>query len=119
MTSSAPKIGFDRFIALNWVALALRVRAGDATDTELDALLEADGLTLAAKKKTRTVLNRLWLEPRAELVDFVDRGVLLHKSRPEVPITSLCWGAAIATYPFFGKVAELVGRLSSIQGDCA
>ena len=26
---------------------------------------------------------------------------------------------AIATYPFFGKVAELVGRLSALQGDCA
>lgn len=28
-------------------------------------------------------------------------------------------GVAIATYPFFGKVAELVGRLSALQGDCA
>lgn len=26
---------------------------------------------------------------------------------------------AIATYPFFGRVSELVGRLSSLQGDCA
>lgn len=25
---------------------------------------------------------------------------------------------AIATYPFFGKVAEIVGRLTAIQGDC-
>ena len=25
----------------------------------------------------------------------------------------------VATYPFFGKVAELVGHLSAIQGDCA
>jgi trans-2-enoyl-CoA reductase len=26
---------------------------------------------------------------------------------------------AVATYPFFDKCAELVGRLSNIQGDCA
>ncbi|AGX87601.1 hypothetical protein [Candidatus Symbiobacter mobilis] len=26
---------------------------------------------------------------------------------------------SVATYPFFGKVAELVGRLTAIQGDCA
>ena len=26
---------------------------------------------------------------------------------------------AITTYPFFGKVAELIGRLSALQGDCA
>ena len=25
---------------------------------------------------------------------------------------------ALATYPFFGKVAEIVGRLTAIQGDC-
>ncbi len=32
---------------------------------------------------------------------------------------ALCWGMAISAYPFFGKVAELTGRLTSIQGDCA
>src|SRR5690606_3692732 len=36
-----------------------------------------------------------------------------------VPIAALTWGMAIATYPFFGKVADLVGRLSALQGDCA
>jgi hypothetical protein len=25
---------------------------------------------------------------------------------------------AIATYPFFGKVAEIVGRLTALQGEC-
>jgi hypothetical protein len=76
-------------------------------------------LGVEAKKKTRTVLNRLWLEPRAELVDYADRGVAIYKTQPDIPIAALCWGMAVATYPFFGKVAELVGRLSAIQGDCA
>ncbi len=74
---------------------------------------------MEAKKKTRTVLNRLWLEPRAELVDYADRGVAIHKTQPDISVPALCWGMAMATYPFFGKVAELVGRLSAIQGDCA
>lgn len=26
---------------------------------------------------------------------------------------------AITTYPFFGRVAEIVGRLTALQGDCA
>lgn len=26
---------------------------------------------------------------------------------------------AVATYPFFGKVAEIVGRITAIQGDCS
>ena len=119
MNSSAPQIGFDRFIQLDWAAAALNIRAGTAGLDDLNALLAEAGLSVEAKKKTRTVLNRLWLEPRASLVEFADRGVSLYKSQAAVPIAALCWGVATATYPFFGKVAELVGRLSALQGDCA
>lgn len=119
VNSSAPQIGFDRFIQIDWATTALRVRMGTSTLDDLNTLLDSAGLTLAAKKKTRTVLNRLWLEPRPELVDFVNRGVDIFKTQPDVPVAALCWGVAIATYPFFGKVAELVGRLTALQGDCA
>ena len=119
MNSSAPKIGFDRFIQLDWAAAALNVRAGVAGLDNLNALLDAAELGVEAKKKTRTVLNRLWLEPRDELVDFADRGADIHQTQPDIPVAALCWGMSVATYPFFGKVAELVGRLSAIQGDCA
>ena len=99
--------------------MALKVRAGSADLDELNALLDTAGLGVEARKKTRTVLNRLWLEPRAELVDFADRGVEVYKSQSDIPVAALCWGMAIAMYPFFGKVAELIGRLSAIQGDCS
>jgi hypothetical protein len=119
MNSSAPQIGFDRFIQLDWAAAALNVRAGTAGLEDLNALLDAAELGVEAKKKTRTVLNRLWLEPRTELVDFADRGATIYKTQTGIPVAALCWGVAVATYPFFGKVAELVGRLSALQGDCA
>ena len=119
MNTSAPQIGFDRFIQLDWAAAALRVRAGTAGLDDLNALLAEAGLSVEAKKKTRTVLNRLWLEPRASLVEFAERGVSIYKVQADIPIAALCWGMAIATYPFFGKVTEFVGRLSALQGDCA
>ena len=119
MIPMAPQIGFDRFIRLDWVAAALKVRAGLANLDELNELLDAAGLGLVARKKTRTVLNRLWLEPRVDLVDFANRGAEIFKANPGVPIPALSWGMAIATYPFFGKVAELMGRLSALQGDCS
>lgn len=118
MTSTAPQIGFDRFIQLDWAAMALKVRAGLADINELNELLDAAGLGVAARKKTRTVLNRLWLDPRPELADFSNRGAAIHCACPEVSIAALSWGMSIATYPFFGKVAELVGRLSALQGYC-
>src|SRR5450759_4105919 len=118
MNSAAPKIGFDRFIHIDWVNTALKVRAGAVSKEELAELLLNAGLSLEARKKTRTVLNRLWLEPRSELAEFADRGVQIYKTNPDSSVPALSWGMAIATYPFFGKVAELVGRLSALQGDC-
>lgn len=117
MNSAAPKIGFDRFIKGDWATMAVKVRAGQAEPGDVTALLESEGLSAAAIKKTRTVLNRLWLEPREELADFVIRGVVLYQAG--TPTNVLHWGVAIATYPFFAHVAEMVGRLTAIQGDCA
>lgn len=113
-----PQIGFDRFIALEWATAALRVRAELGTLEDLNAVLDAAGLGIVARKKTRTVLNRLWLEPRLELAGFAERGAAIFKAEPGIPVVALTWGMAIAAYPFFGKVAELVGRLSALQGDC-
>lgn len=53
MNSSAPKIGFDRFIQLDWAAAALNIRAGVAGLDDLNALLDAAELGAEAKKKTR------------------------------------------------------------------
>jgi hypothetical protein len=119
VSSSTPQIGFDRFIQIDWATIALNVRIGTSSLDDLNALLDSAGLTLAAKKKTRTVLNRLWLEPRPEMADFVARAIDIYKSQPDISVAVLCWGIAIATYPFFGKVAELAGRLTALQGDCA
>ena len=118
MKSPSPQIGFDRFIQLDWAAAALRVKAGVATLDDLMELLDSSHAGPAAKKKTRTVLNRLWLEPRSDLVEFADRGVQIYRDAPSAPISALTWGMALATYPFFGKVAEIVGRLTALHGDC-
>lgn len=119
MAVSAPQIGFDRFIRLNWAEAALKVRAGILTLEDLNGVLDEASLGAAARTKTRTVLNRLWLEPRTELACYADRGIEIYKADLTVPVAALSWGMAIAMYPFYGKVAELVGRLSALQGDCA
>jgi hypothetical protein len=119
MTPKIPRIGFDRFIDIEWLSTALRVRTGESSLLDLKDALDRAGLGVAARKKTQTVLNRLWLEPRSELIGFANRGVELFKNNSGCSAAILSWGMAIATYPFFGHVAELVGRLSSLQGDCA
>jgi len=120
MTPTAPQIGFDRFIRIEWVAAALKVRAGLASLDDLDGLLDAAALGKEARSKTRTKLNALGLAPRPDLADFIDRGVNIFKNSASADeITPFAWGAAVATYPYFAKIAEFTGRLTSIQGDCS
>lgn len=120
MIQAAPQIGFDRFIQLDWVAAAVKVRAGMASVDELNNLLNAAVLGKESRAKTRTKLNGLGLEPRPELTEFIDRGVCIFKNLDKAEDwAAFAWGAAIAAYPYFGKIAELTGRLTSIQGDCS
>lgn len=120
MIQSAPQIGFDRYIQLDWVAMAVKVRGGLVPLGDIDALLDGAGLGKEAKSKTKTKLNALAIEPRTELTEFIDRGVGIF-SRKDDPISTavFAWGAAIASYPYFGKVAEFTGRLTALQGDCS
>lgn len=120
MNAELPAIAFDRFIRLDWIAEALKVRSGQISPEQLEAFLDSAGLGQEARKKTRTKLKILCLEPRSELKEFMDRGtkIALTATSPNA-ILPFAWGAIITNYPFFSRVAELVGRLSSIQGDCA
>lgn len=104
MKLPAPQIGFDRFIKLEWAEAALRVRAGVSNLDDLAKVLDASHHGTAAKKKTRTVLNRLWLEPlRSDLVEFADRGAKIYRDGPDISVPAMTWGMALATYPFLGK----------------
>ncbi|MCZ8195620.1 MAG: hypothetical protein O9253_00970 [Aquidulcibacter sp.] len=118
-SNASPQIGFDRYIQLDWVQSALRVRAGYETMEQLTHLIDGSHSGAAAKKKTRTVLNRLWLEPRSDLRDLCDRAIDIYRSDPSTSVATLTWGMAIATYPFFGAVAEIVGRLLRLHGECS
>ncbi len=119
MITDTPHIGFDRFISLEWAAAALRVRAGFSSQDDFKACISEAGLSPAAKKKTITVLNRLWLLPLPDLDEFASRGVAIFRKEPDVSVAALTWGMAITTYPFFGQVAEIIGRLTSLHGDCS
>lgn len=120
MNLGLPQIGFDRFIELTWVEMAINVRRGASGLNELNTILDAAGLGKEAKSKTRTKLNALGLEPRADMADFIDRGISCCRATdPDGDLRAFAWGAAVATYPFFGKVAEFTGRLTSLQGDCS
>lgn len=119
MYSTAPQIGFDRLVQLDWAAAAIKVSAGKLSLDALGELLAGAGLGKEAAAKTRTKLNALFLEPQPSLADFAARGIQLSKDGENAVVAAVSWGMAIASYPFFGKVAEFTGRLTSLQGDCS
>ncbi len=120
MIPTPPQIGFDRFIELDWIASALKVRAGTASIEALEELVNSADLGKEAVAKSRTKLNALVLQPRPNLVDFIDRGVSLFAATNSPKQTAcFAWGAALTTYQYFGRVSEFVGRLTALQGDCS
>lgn len=119
MYSTAPQIGFDRLVQLDWAAAAIKVRAGELTREALTELLADAGLGKEAMAKTRTKLNALFLQPQQSLADFAERGIRLSKDGEDHWAAAVSWGMALASYPFFGKVAEFTGRLTALQGDCS
>lgn len=117
MSSSTPRIGFDRFIRAEWVDCALKVKQGSRDPSDLEKALDCAALGKAARVKTMTVLKKLWLRPSLDLADLADRCAAAAPKGAKSTIP-LHWVMAISSYPFFGKVAELFGKLSAIHGDC-
>lgn len=99
--------------------MALQVGAGAAALDELNDLVGTQLGGAESRRKTVDILKRLWISPFPTSETFVERGIVLHRELGEVAALPLIWGASISTYPFFGKVSELMGRLFSLQGDCS
>jgi hypothetical protein len=60
--ATAPRIDFDRFIPLDWATCALKVRGGVQDPAAIEALLDAAGLGMPSRIKTRSVLRGLgWI----------------------------------------------------------
>lgn len=50
----------------------------------------------------------------------MDDGVkLIVDANAHADVAPFAWGAALAAYPYFGRVTEFTGRLIAIQGDCS
>jgi hypothetical protein len=107
------EIGFDRYFKRPWMDYCFNLMAA-GTDRKqvrelfLDFLMEElpgkDG-----RRKTFTVINRIWVSPSEELTALRDDALKLK------PAAIVHWVMCMAAYPFFASVAEVTGRLSSLD----
>ena len=107
------EIGFDRYFKRPWMDYCFNLMASGTDPKQvrelfLDFLMEElpgkDG-----RRKTFTVINRIWVSPSEELTTLRDDAL---KLRPD---TIVHWVMCMAAYPFFASVAEVTGRLSSLD----
>ena len=112
-------IGFDRYVQLDWCGLTLEAAVESKTTEDVKDQISTKLNGTESRRKTFDILKRLWLQPIAGCEDFSKRGIELYRKNGAGAVSPLSWGSAMVTYPFFGKTAEITGRLLSIQGDCS
>jgi len=126
--ASTPTIGFNRRIKLEWMAETARMAADGLSDGEIVAALRSalqDQMSVGrnpergSREKTITILMKTWVRVPKELRLFRDQGLGLLRRLPPEFHPAIHWAAAMVAYPFFGDVAQTVGRLLRLQNDIA
>jgi hypothetical protein len=113
-------IGFDRKLELDWldatVGLCQESLDPGAVAGQLRQRLAHEIAGDEARRKTITVLLRIWVNVPAEDSRLRDEALQrVAEVNPEERLW-LHWGMALLAYPFFRDVAATVGQLSRLQG---
>jgi len=119
------QVGFSQRIRLDWLDYTANlVLAGNQRDEIVEALSDRLKEKLSVgnqpergnRDKAITILTKVWVTVPSELQSLRDEG--LHHLRSRGPSDRLLvhWCMCMAVYPFFGTVADAVGRLLRLQG---
>ena len=127
MSTPVP-VGFSQRLQLDWLEhTAMLILAGHTRAhvvTALQDLLRHE-LSIGGtaprgnREKAITMLLQIWVATPRHLRPFRDEGLAHVQRLPVDDRIAVHWGMAMAVYPFFGAVAEAVGRLVRLQGTCA
>ncbi|MCU0550082.1 MAG: hypothetical protein MUC48_12100 [Leptolyngbya sp. Prado105] len=123
--SKRPLVGFSQRIQLEWLEqtaqLLLEGNSREQIHSALDELLK-DKLSVGNagkfgnRRNTIYILLKVWVSVPQQLESLRDEGLEHLRSLPSESHLPIHWGMTAASYPFFGTVAEIVGRLLRIQG---
>src|SRR5215468_1607251 len=126
--STPIQIGFSQRVQLDWLeqtaAMVLAGQTREQVETTLQERLH-DKLSIGGtaqrgnREKAITILLKIWVSVPPWLQPFRDDGLDILRRLPHADHIAVHWGMTMAAYPFFGAVAETVGRLMRLQGTCA
>lgn len=119
------QIGFSQRIRLDWLEYTANlVLAGNSREEIVAALDERLKEKLSVgnqpergnRDKAITILSKVWVTVPGELQSLRDEGLDHLRSRGRSDRLLVHWCMCMAVYPFFGTVADAVGRLLRLQG---
>lgn len=119
------QVGFSQRIKLDWLELTSALLLAGSTrheiQTKLDDFLQ-DKLSVGSsakstnRRKAISILLRIWVRVPNNLEPLRNEGLEHLKRLPNHQHLPIHWGMTMAVYPFFGVVAQTVGRLLRLQG---
>ena len=123
--SKRPLVGFSQRIQLEWLEqtaqLLLEGNSREQIHHVLDELLK-DKLSVGNtgkfgnRRNTIYILLKVWVSVPQHFQSLRDEGLENLRRLPAGSHLPIHWGMTAASYPFFGTVAEVVGRLLRLQG---
>ena len=119
------QIGFSQRIHLDWLDYTANlVLAGNPRDEIVAALRDRlkEKLSVGSqpvrgnRDKAISILTKVWVTVPRELQTLRDEGLDHLRARNPNDRLLVHWCMCMAVYPFFGTVADAVGRLLRLQG---
>lgn len=119
------QVGFSQRIHLDWLEYTTNlVLAGNPQEEIVAALTERLKEKLSVgnqpergtRDKAITILTKVWVTVPRELQSLRDEGLDHLRCRGPSDRMLVHWCMCMAVYPFFGTVADTVGRLLRLQG---
>jgi hypothetical protein len=113
--STTQRIGFGKKIRLDWLALALRLRASgadfEAAKAPLSDLIAETNKGKVAITKALSNVRQVVFAPTEENEAFTTAALELYPEHGERYSLELVWGLSLVSYSFFALCAETTGRL--------
>ena len=119
------QVGFSQRIHLDWLEYTANlVLAGNSRDEIVTALSERLKEKLSVgnqpdrgnRDKAITILTKVWVTVPKDLQSLREEGLDHLRRRGPSDRMLVHWCMCMAVYPFFGTVADAVGRLLRLQG---
>ena len=119
--SETKRIGFGKKIRAEWLAVAIRLRAGgysyQQARTELESIVSATNPGKVAVAKSMSNIKQVVFSPAEANAEHSSDGIRIFQELGDCSSLAISWGLAISAYSFVASTAETIGRLLKVQQD--